>query len=166
LDLGEAPGGATRRRAMTSPTASFVGSTGEGARTFSAESSFVGQPLPEEKRIEDEAADEEEDDEACVFAIDGGEGALGALDDEDEAFAYEMVVFEERGEDDEALPRAPTSRAAAMASYAPDGAVRLRSQPFASPSPPLGASPVLLSALQQVAAEMGTAPWQFKPGTL
>jgi len=121
--------------------------------------------LPPSVEEEDEDEQEDEDDEACVFGFQDGAGN-NQDDDDDE---YDTFQMELKGieSDDEAAGVSSAAKGGYLASkvLAPasvdaftvgslEGRTRVKTESF-SVSPALGASPVLLSALERVAAEAG-----------
>jgi len=171
LSLPNAP---SKRRSLTTSTCSLSGSTGEGGLSVSDDGLSPAPGTLEEGAAEDEAAEEE--DEACVFALDGDGGDegfdSGGFDDDtpEAGFQYQMVGFDDLHEDAKSSGSvhkgavrlcdglgASTRRATAggrvgggLAAFGAAGKLNHSG----SMSPPLGASPVLLSALEQVAAEV------------
>mmetsp|Transcript_130159 Transcript_130159/g.376566 ORF Transcript_130159/g.376566 Transcript_130159/m.376566 type:complete len:235 (-) Transcript_130159:179-883(-) len=134
-------------------TGSFTGSTGEGGKTGSACSSFAGRGLPEDHALQEEDFDMDSDNdlydvdvdeeayEAVIFALDG-DHADDNDDDESDSIAFQMGGAE-------------SGQSSKVSSFI--GKARCIRSVGGSSTPPLGASPMLLSALEEVAKAEASA---------
>jgi len=110
---------------------------------------------------------DDEGDEACFFPLEGGEDGPADHDDDEAGFVCEMMVGVDGGDDEalDVLRSAPAEKvpAARLLQGRTSFGAAFGGR---SASPPLGASVILLSALEQVAAEINSASLHFRPGTL
>jgi len=184
LELPNAP---SKRRSLTASTTSLAGSAGtlptdDDSRPASAtapvgsDGAEVGSPIGE--------AAASEDDEEGIFALDGGvhDGSPDNDCDDDvnrDCFQLTLVGLDDIEDSKESnLTKGFNTLAGGPTGHRflpPEGSTTAPPMPTAgaifsrsrsgSMSPPLGASPVLLSALEQVAAEAEITE-KFRRGTM
>eukprot|EP00440_Ansanella_granifera_P068501 gb/GFBE01074312.1/.p1 GENE.gb/GFBE01074312.1/~~gb/GFBE01074312.1/.p1 ORF type:complete len:226 (+),score=51.74 gb/GFBE01074312.1/:1-678(+) len=133
--------------------------------------STAGIKSPEVKPLEafdldaEPASEEEDDEEGCVFSLDGGAGGGDA--DEDEGFGgalqFRLAGLDDGDQDDlgplsslDVIEGGSPKSPKLLSSSIPGSSSEAQRNRSESMSPVLGASPTLLSALELVAAEAGS----------